>query len=256
MSGPAAMTAGDGPPPGPPAAMTTTVTIGTTTVAVVAASWLTRIGVAQVLGRTPRLRVTATVATPDELAPPGPGPDLIIWDQASHPAEDPARVIAVLAGQAPVLVITGPGPADGLLALLLAGACGLITGHSSDTEFLSAVEATARGAVYLAAGLAGQLGSELSRQRQACGGPLSRREIETLRLIADGYTHRQAARKLGLTEETVNTYVKRIRGKLSAGNKAELTRKAIDLGYITTARQQASPPESGLAGGQPFRRPA
>jgi len=36
---------------------------------------------------------------------------------------------------------------------------------------------------------------------------------------------------MGLAETTINTYVKRIRHKLNVGNKAELTRPAIDLGY-------------------------
>ena len=43
-------------------------------------------------------------------------------------------------------------------------------------------------------------------------------------------THRQA---LSLTETTVDTYVKRIRAKLSVGNKADLTRKAIALGLVS-----------------------
>jgi len=223
-----------------------------TTVAVVAASLLTRVGIAQVLGGDPQVRVTATVAAPAELPAPGQAVDLIIWDQAGHCGGDATQVIVMLAAQAPVLVVAGPGPATDLLALLRAGARGLVTGDASDTEFRSAAAATANGAVYLAAGLAGQLGAELGKQRP--DGPLSRREIETLRLIVDGCTHRQVARRLGLTEETVNTYVKRIRGKLNAGNKAELTRKAIDLGYATP---HADPPQQPkLASVQPFRRSA
>ncbi|GIJ46306.1 hypothetical protein Val02_31920 [Virgisporangium aliadipatigenens] len=61
---------------------------------------------------------------------------------------------------------------------------------------------------------------------------LAPREVQTLQLIARGLTHAAAARELGLTEATVNTYVKRIRSKLHVGNKAELTRRAIELGYV------------------------
>ncbi|HET6478937.1 MAG TPA: LuxR C-terminal-related transcriptional regulator [Actinoplanes sp.] len=72
----------------------------------------------------------------------------------------------------------------------------------------------------------------------AASGALSRREAEALRWIALGLTHRQAGRQMGLTEETINTYVKRIRSKLDAHNKAELTRRAIELGYM--AYEEAS----------------
>ncbi|MGI5203985.1 response regulator transcription factor [Spirillospora sp. CA-108201] len=45
--------------------------------------------------------------------------------------------------------------------------------------------------------------------------------------MADGYTHGQIARHLGISRHAVDTYVKRIRGKLKLGNKAELTRAAV-----------------------------
>jgi DNA-binding NarL/FixJ family response regulator len=225
----------------------------TISVAVVAASWLTRSGVVHVLDGDSRLRLTAIAAAPAELALAAEAPDLIVWDHADDQGDDPAQPIAVLAALAPVLVITSAGQATGLLDLLRAGAHGVVTGRTSDAEFLAAVGATASGAIYLAADLVGQLGGEVSSQRVASAGPLSRREIETLRLIADGCTHRQVARRLGLTEETVNTYVKRIRGKLNAGNKAELTRKAIDLGYTTTHRH-ADPLRPDLASVLPLRR--
>jgi DNA-binding NarL/FixJ family response regulator len=56
---------------------------------------------------------------------------------------------------------------------------------------------------------------------------LSTREDQVLQYIARGYTHDQIARRLGISQHTVNTYVKRIREKLELGNKAELTRAAI-----------------------------
>ncbi len=125
-----------------------------------------------------------------------------------------------------MLVIVSLDESTNLLAALRSGASGLVTRHPGDAEILAAVQAVAGGAIYLASGLAGQLSSELCRRRPGQPGVLSPREIETLRLIADGCTHRQVARRLGLTEITVNSYVKRIRAKLNAGNKAELTRKA------------------------------
>lgn len=56
---------------------------------------------------------------------------------------------------------------------------------------------------------------------------LSEREEQVLRQISQGLTHSQIATRLGITRNTVDTYVKRIRAKLGAGNKADLTRAAL-----------------------------
>lgn len=56
---------------------------------------------------------------------------------------------------------------------------------------------------------------------------LSEREEQVLRQISTGLTHSQIATRLGISSHTVDTYVKRIRAKLGAGNKAELTRAAL-----------------------------
>jgi DNA-binding NarL/FixJ family response regulator len=205
-----------------------------TAIAIVEDNRMTRAGIEQVISRDPRLRVVASVAAASELDQLDVTPDLVIWDQASCQEGDPFELIASLSERCAVLVISSLDGSMDLLVALRSGACGLVTQHTGDAEFLVAVEATASGALYLASGLAGHLSGELRKRRLGEPGVLSRREIETLRLIADGCTHRQVARRLGLTEMTVNTYVKRIRAKLHAGNKAELTRKAIDLGYATS----------------------
>jgi DNA-binding NarL/FixJ family response regulator len=104
---------------------------------------------------------------------------------------------------------------------------------------VAAVEAAALGRLYLAAGVARNVGSQPRHHQLSEPRGLAHREIQTLRLIADGRTHGQIARRLGLTESTVNTYVKRIRAKLHAGNKAELTRMAIEMGYVTAGAPAA-----------------
>jgi DNA-binding NarL/FixJ family response regulator len=62
---------------------------------------------------------------------------------------------------------------------------------------------------------------------------LTPREHEALELIARGFTHAQAATRMGVATGTVNTFVDRVRRKLQVGNKAELARVALDLRLIT-----------------------
>ncbi|WP_393080808.1 response regulator transcription factor [Streptomyces sp. LN704] len=68
---------------------------------------------------------------------------------------------------------------------------------------------------------------------------LSPREREVLRHLVEGCTHDQAARRIGISQHTVDTYVKRIRSKLGAHNKAQLVRAAL-----TTSRSPSAHPES------------
>jgi two-component system invasion response regulator UvrY len=63
-------------------------------------------------------------------------------------------------------------------------------------------------------------------------GCLSPREAEVLRYIADGFTHDQAAHRIGISRHTVDTYVKRMKSKLGVSSKVQLVRAAIvGVGY-------------------------
>ncbi|MDF6040983.1 helix-turn-helix transcriptional regulator [Streptomyces sp. JH14] len=70
---------------------------------------------------------------------------------------------------------------------------------------------------------------------------LSQREEQVLDFIAEGLTHAQTARGLGISQHTVDTYVKRIRSKLGAGNKAELARLAMSRWPSGTSTPNQSP---------------
>jgi DNA-binding NarL/FixJ family response regulator len=56
---------------------------------------------------------------------------------------------------------------------------------------------------------------------------LSPREEQTLRYVAEGFTHSQIATRLGVSTTTVDTYIQRIRTKLGVGNKAQLALAAV-----------------------------
>ena len=81
-------------------------------------------------------------------------------------------------------------------------------------------------------GATGGMRSGRAHQAEAERSKLAPREVEALGHIAHGLTHAQAATRMGVRESTIDTYIKRIRGKLKVGNKAELTRKAIELSVI------------------------
>jgi DNA-binding NarL/FixJ family response regulator len=211
---------------------------------------IARRGVEQVLTETGAVRVVATAAAPSGLLDAlGSGEaadlDLIVLD-LYHDGDEPCldAVARLSAGaRARVLVMSVSGRPGDVLGAIRAGAAGYITKLASPEAFVSAVEAVAAGGFYLSSQLADILQTELAhpqpapepepdpappRQAQAAGtGVLSRREEETLSLIARGFTHAQAATRMGVSKATVDTYIERIRTKLQVGNKAELTRAAL-----------------------------
>ena len=63
--------------------------------------------------------------------------------------------------------------------------------------------------------------------------PLSHRELEILRLLADGLTYKEIARALCLSINTVKTHVRNIYGKLSVSRRRQATARAKELGFIS-----------------------
>jgi DNA-binding NarL/FixJ family response regulator len=141
-------------------------------------------------------------------------------------------VIPELSRVAPVLLVASPANAPELAGYLRAGAAGLVDRRDSPEVLLAAVQA----AVAQLALAPRPVDGERGRTHL-----LSSREKQVLRHIASGLTHGQVARLLGISPHTVDTYVKRIRSKLDLGNKAELTRAAMEDAGLAAGTEQVGP---------------
>lgn len=146
---------------------------------------------------------------------------------------DAIEALVAYVGDGAVLVILSGGgdlpvTLDQTISLRVNGA---ISRDTRLEEVLLAVDATARGGCCISSELTARLRAQRA-SRVPFRPVLTPRETEAAGLLAKGSTHGQTARRMGLTEETINTYVKRIRVKLNAGNKAALTRSLIEYGYV------------------------
>jgi DNA-binding NarL/FixJ family response regulator len=203
----------------------------TARIAVIEHHSLLRRGLESLLPGLPAARLVAVLAEPEELYAAGPA-DVVLLGPAPEAEGTLEEVVGELAALGRVLVVAEFALSGSVTAALRAGAHGCVSRQADETELLTAVATVADGGVHVSPELAERLHREL-RQPQAGAPPaLARREIETLRWLAAGLTHRQIARRMALTEATVSTYVKRIRNKLGVGNKADLTRKAFELGLF------------------------
>lgn len=70
------------------------------------------------------------------------------------------------------------------------------------------------------------------------GEPLSRRELEVLRLTADGLSDAEIGEELDLSIDTVKTHLKRLRAKLGAKNRAHAVALGFDRRLLTRAAQR------------------
>jgi DNA-binding NarL/FixJ family response regulator len=123
-----------------------------------------------------------------------------------------------------VVVLTTYADDESILAALAAGAIGYLTKNASRGDIQRAVEAAAAGhAVLDPAAHAAIVGAATTAPRAAHEPPdgLTRREVEVLRLIADGLSNKEIASKLFLTEATVKTHVNHVFAKTKSRDRAQ-----------------------------------
>jgi DNA-binding NarL/FixJ family response regulator len=201
-------------------------------VAIVDNQPITRSGLEQLAATIPGLIVTASVASVDELDLSAAAYDMVVMDVPAQEDGLSLKAITRMAEVSRPLIISNWDRPPSLLAAVRAGARGCVTRQSNHLAVAYALNVVAAGGFYLCEQLVHQFHLELNRPPRADPHGLAPREVETLQWIARGYTHGQIATRMGLSQATINTYAKRIRGKLKVNNKAELTRMAIDLGHF------------------------
>jgi len=201
-------------------------------VAIVNDQPITRGGLEQLAATVPGLTVAASVDRADDLEQLGATYDGVMIDVAMVQDSLSLKPVARMAELGRPLVISGWDRPPSLLSVVRAGACGCVTRQSSHQTVACALSVVASGGFYLCEQLVARFHSELNRPPRADPHGLAPREVETLQWIARGLTHMQIASQMGLSQATINTYAKRIRGKLKVTNKAELTRIAIELGHF------------------------
>ena len=201
-----------------------------TEVAIVAASPVVRSGLAAVIDGASGLRAGPCVDSITRLST-APSGTLIVLDLGGKVSSDESFWRLVPQG-ARVIVLCLPDSPPQLMAAVKGGVRALITREAETEELITAIRVARRGGLHVSPDLFDAVMSTAMPRGGAGRRELTQREVEALRLIASGLTHGQVSRRMGLTEATVSTYVKRIRHKLNVGNKAELTRRAIELGYV------------------------
>ncbi|AEV85455.1 LuxR family transcriptional regulator [Actinoplanes sp. SE50] len=162
------------------------------------------------------------------------GPDVILMDLRMAGMDGVTAITELSRRGVParVLVLTTYDTDAHVLPAIEAGATGYLLKDAPREELLRAVRAAARGEVALSASVAARLMSRV-RTPAPTTGPLSPRELEVLRLIADGNTNREAAARLFITEATVKTHLLNIYAKLNVKDRAAAVAAGYNRGLLS-----------------------
>jgi len=158
-------------------------------------------------------------------------PDVILMDLRMPRLGGAAAIRALAEGgsQAKVLVLTTYDTDRDVVPALEAGATGYLLKDAPRDELVRAIRAAARGETVLAPSVATRLVTQL---RSTDNEALSDRELEVLRLIAQGETNRGAAARLFISEATVKTHLVHIYAKLGVGDRAAAVATAFERGLL------------------------
>jgi NarL family two-component system response regulator LiaR len=152
-------------------------------------------------------------------------PDVILLDLVM-PRRDGIGAIGQIKQQDPdakILVLTSFAEDDKVFPAIKAGALGYLLKSSSPRQLLQAIRDVYHGQSSLHPTIARKLISELQRPQDLppTPEPLSAREMEVLRLVAQGMTNQEIADELVISERTARTHVSRILEKLHLANRTQ-----------------------------------
>ncbi|HSQ26246.1 MAG TPA: response regulator transcription factor [Anaerolineales bacterium] len=135
-----------------------------------------------------------------------------------------------------ILVLTSFAEVDKILPTIRSGALGYIVKNSSPGELLRAIRDIAKGAVYMQPDIARQLFHGLSQSIEPLIQPieqLSAREIEILKLVAQGMTNEEIGDQLSISSRTVGVHVTHILEKLNLNNRTQAALFALRNGLVS-----------------------
>ena len=175
-------------------------------------------------------------------------PDVVLMD-VRMPSLDGIEATRQLAGTGEsgprVLILTTFDLDEYVFDALRAGASGFLLKDVTAERLFDAVRVVAAGEALLAPAVTRRLISEFTRLRpvteavpSAALGVLTPRETEVLRLVAEGLSNPEVARRLVVTEETVKTHVSRILAKLGLRDRTQAVVAAYESGLVIPGRER------------------
>ena len=164
-------------------------------------------------------------------------PDVVLMD-LRMPVLDGIAATARLRAEQPdvrVLALTTFDDDADVFAALRAGAVGYLLKDVTSVRLVEALDAAARGESVLQPSVAAKVIARVAGMPEEAPPPqhpLSDREVEVVRLLADGHSNREIAGALFLAEGTVKNLVTSVLSKLQVRDRTQAAIRARDLGLL------------------------
>ena len=130
-----------------------------------------------------------------------------------------------------VVMLTAHGLRDEVFAALASGADAYVLKSGDPALLTIAIKAAAAGSAFLDPQVAGMV-LGLVRAPGGEGSPLTERELEVLRHVAEGLSNKEIARELGISVSTVKLHVQDLLEKLGALDRTHAAVKALRAGLL------------------------
>lgn len=202
-----------------------------------ARSEVVRAGLTSLLTADPRFQVVGTFSIDDLTRVEDLQPEVVLLDLDSP--SDESLSAAIQSGGALVnssLMILTEDPESLAVDVLGSGLRAILPRYATPEEIIAAIQAAATGLVALHPDIFDSMLSRIRPGQQSeldpSGQILTPREIEVLRMIADGLGNKEIASKLSISDHTVKFHISSIFTKLGASNRAEAVTLGIRHGLI------------------------
>ena len=167
-------------------------------------------------------------------------PEVVVMDlnMPGISGVEATRQIAMIAPLTRVLVLTISDQDADVMDAILAGACGYLLKDSSIDELLAGIAAAANGESLVSPAIAAKVLQRLRatstspREAETIRSELSEREIQVLKLIANGKDNAMIAAELHISPKTVKNHISNILMKLQIDNRIQAAVYAVRSGLV------------------------
>ena len=170
-------------------------------------------------------------------------PDVVLMDLVMPGTDglEATRSILEARPKTRILVLTSFDGDDKVFPAIKAGALGYLLKDTGPDQLIRAIQQVHRGESSLHPTVARKLLREVSRpsNRATEPDPLTQRELEVLRLVASGWSNREVADYLHISEATVRTHVSNILSKLNLCSRTQAALYALREGLASLHETEA-----------------
>lgn len=201
------------------------------------AQYLIRLGLKHLMDRIPEFEVIAEAKNAIDLKRllEKHQVDVVILDhlQSSIYGQNVVPKIQEISPDTGILIISSDNDRNKIYALIESGVNNFLTKQCDEAEIINAIRATAKGEKFFCSKVLNYILEKSFAKPDDCApSPLSPRECEIVRLVAEGKIAKEIASELNLSTHTVYTHRKNIMKKLQLGSASELVRYALEKGLV------------------------